>query len=91
MTTHGGAFTSDVGGDPGGVPSMLTEPKIGDMATVVIPTNERHIKDLWWWNGAKVVIANVDESGRCFILTNDGYQGWFDRRLLVLANEEPQP
>ena len=66
----------------------LPVPKIGDMATVLVPAHERHIKDLWWWNGAKVVIAGIDKNGRCLIIMDNGARGWFDRRLLVLANQD---
>lgn len=68
----------------------LPEPKMGDMVTVLVPANERHIKDLWWWDGAKCVITAIHE-GRYRVLTTDGYQGWFERHLLVLVNEEVQP
>lgn len=69
--------------------SELTEPKIGDMATVMVPVDERHIKNLWWWDGAKCIITDTHE-GRYKILTNDGYEGWFARRMLVLVNEAVQ-
>ena len=68
----------------------LPDPQIGDMATVLVPNDERHINDLWWWDGAKVVITAIHE-GRYRVLTTDGYQAWFERRLLVLVNEKVQP
>ena len=68
----------------------LPEPKIGDRATVLVPANERHIKDLWWWDGARCIITDTHE-GRYRILTTDGREGWFDRRMLVLVNKEPAP
>ncbi len=70
--------------------SELTDPKVGDMATVLVPNDERHIKDLWWWDGARCVITDTHD-GRCKILTTDGREGWFARRMLVLVNEEVQP
>lgn len=67
----------------------LPSPQIGDMATILVPHDVRHIKDLWWWDGARCVITAIHE-GRYKILTTDGREGWFERRLLVLVNEEVQ-
>lgn len=67
----------------------LPEPKIGDMATILVPPDERHIKDLWWWDGARCVVAAIHE-GKCYVITYDGREGWFDRRMLAIANQEAQ-
>ena len=66
--------------------NALPTPKIGDMATVLVPTDERHIKDLWWWDGARCIITDTHD-GKCKILTTDGREGWFDRRMLAVANQ----
>lgn len=66
---------------------MASEPKIGDMATIMIPEDERHINDLWWWDGYKVMIIDVAH-GRCRVRTAEGYTTWLHRRMLVLANED---
>lgn len=70
----------------------MTDPKLGDLVTVRVPAAEREIKDLWWWDGAKGMIADVWEGRRVFLVaTPDGYTGWFDRRLLVLVNDDQAP
>ena len=66
--------------------NALPTPKIGDMATVLVPTDERHIKDLWWWDGARVMIIDIHED-RCLVRTTDGYATWLYRRMLALANQ----
>ena len=70
----------------GAAVNALPTPKIGDMATVLVPTDERHIKDLWWWDGAKVMIMDIHED-RCLVRTTDGYATWLYRRMLALANQ----
>lgn len=64
----------------------MTEPKIGDAVTILVSADERHIKDLWWWDGARGIITATHE-GRYRLLTADGRKGWFERRMLVLTNE----
>lgn len=56
--------------------------EIGDMVTVLVPNGERHINDLWWWDGARCKVTAIHD-GKCSVLTTDGYQGWLDRRMLV--------
>ena len=67
--------------------SELPTPKIGDMATVLIPADERHHNDLWWWDGNRVMIAKIHED-RYLVRTADGYATWLYRRMFVLANTE---
>lgn len=69
--------------------SELPEPKIGDMATVLIPADERHYNDLWWWDGNRVMVTEIHED-RYFVRTTDGYATWLYRHMFVLANTEVQ-
>ena len=67
--------------------SELPEPKIGDMATVLISADERHYNDLWWWDGNKVMVTKI-HGDRYLVRTTDGYAAWLYRYMLVLANTE---
>ena len=65
----------------------LPEPKIGDDATILIPGDERHHKDLWWWDGKRAKVIDVhDRNFR--VRTTDGYTTWLHRRHIAVANRE---
>ena len=62
--------------------------KLGDLVTVRIPANDRHIDHLLWWHGAQCVVAGVWQD-RYLVRDAAGYTGWFDRSVLVPVNDPP--
>jgi hypothetical protein len=70
----------------------LPEIKIGDSVTISVFDDERHENDLWWWDGARCKVTAIHNEVYQ-VITTEGYQSWFPRRLLVksMAKDQVQP